>query len=105
LDRARRDAGRRGPGAHPATWAPGGPATAGDDSGPPAAADLSQEPSRLAAWGEFHEQIAALPDEEREAFDLLWYQGLSQAEAAELLGVSERTVKRRWQAARLKLHE
>jgi DNA-directed RNA polymerase specialized sigma24 family protein len=26
-------------------------------------------------------------------------------ESAEVLGVSERTVKRRWQAARLKLHE
>jgi DNA-directed RNA polymerase specialized sigma24 family protein len=33
------------------------------------------------------------------------YQGLSQAEAAELLGGSERTVKRRWQTARLILHE
>jgi DNA-directed RNA polymerase specialized sigma24 family protein len=33
------------------------------------------------------------------------YQGLSQAEAAELLGVAERTVKRRWQTARRKLHE
>jgi RNA polymerase sigma-70 factor (ECF subfamily) len=67
--------------------------------------DLSTEPSRLAAWAEFHEQIDALPEEEREVFDLLWYQGLNQAEAAELLGVSERTIKRRWQAARLRLHE
>jgi RNA polymerase sigma-70 factor (ECF subfamily) len=45
-----------------------------------------------------------MPDEEREIFDLLWYQGLSQAEAATLLKVSERTIKRRWQSARLKLH-
>ena len=37
--------------------------------------------------------------------DLLYYQGLTQAEAAEVLGVSERTVKRRWQAARLALHD
>ena len=105
LDLARHYYGPQGQGAHHATWAPDGSVTAGDDSGPLARADLSQEPSRLAAWGEFHEQIGALPDEEREAFDLLWYQGLSQAEAAELLGVSERTVKRRWQAARLRLHE
>jgi RNA polymerase sigma-70 factor (ECF subfamily) len=70
-----------------------------------AAADESQEPSRLAAWTEFHAQTEALPEEEREVFDLLWYQGLPQAEAAGLLGVSERTVKRRWQAARLRLHE
>jgi DNA-directed RNA polymerase specialized sigma24 family protein len=33
----------------------------------------------------------------------LWYQGLSQGEAAALLEVDVRTVKRRWQAARLKL--
>jgi RNA polymerase sigma factor (sigma-70 family) len=51
------------------------------------------------------DEVERLPDEEREIFDLLWYQGLSQAEAAALLHVSERTIKRRWQAARLKLHE
>jgi len=65
----------------------------------------AHDPARLAAWGEFHEKIGALPDEEREVFDLLWYQGLSQAEAAELLNVSERTIKRRWQSARLRLYE
>jgi RNA polymerase sigma-70 factor (ECF subfamily) len=63
------------------------------------------EAHRLAAWTEFHRQIERLPDEEREVFDLLWYQGLAQAEAASLLDVSERTVKRRWQSARLRLHE
>jgi RNA polymerase sigma-70 factor (ECF subfamily) len=67
--------------------------------------DAGGDPHRLATWTEFHRQIERLPDEEREIFDLLWYQGLSQAEAASLLNVSERTVKRRWQAARLKLHE
>ena len=58
----------------------------------------------MAAWAEFHRQAELLPDEEREVFDLLWYQGLSQSEASELLQVSERTVKRRWQSARLYLH-
>jgi RNA polymerase sigma-70 factor (ECF subfamily) len=67
--------------------------------------DAGSGPDRLAAWTEFHRQIERLPDEERETFDLLWYQGLSQAEAAALLNVSERTVKRRWQSARLRLHE
>ena len=105
LDLARHYYGPQGQGAHHTSWDPDGSATAQDDSGPAAPADLSQEPSRLAAWGEFHEQIGALPDEEREAFDLLWYQSLSQAEAAELLGVSERTVKRRWLSARLALRE
>ena len=39
--------------------------------------------------------IEALPDEEREAFDLVRIQGLTQVEAGQLLGVSTRTVKRR----------
>lgn len=67
--------------------------------------DVNDEPSRLAAWTEFHRYIDALPDEEREMFDLLWYQGLSQAEAAQVLQISERTIKRRWRSARLKLHD
>jgi RNA polymerase sigma-70 factor (ECF subfamily) len=67
--------------------------------------DAGGEPERLAAWTEFHRQIERLPEEERETFDLLWYQGLSQVEAAALLNVSDRTIKRRWQSARLKLHE
>ncbi|CAN5350173.1 hypothetical protein BH10PLA2_BH10PLA2_34610 [soil metagenome] len=66
---------------------------------------LSMEPGRLAAWTEFHAQVELLPPEEKEVFDLLWYQELSQAEAAALLDVSERTIKRRWQTARLQLHD
>jgi RNA polymerase sigma-70 factor (ECF subfamily) len=65
----------------------------------------AEEPAALAAWAEFHRQVDALPDEEREVFDLVWYQGLKHTEAADLLGVSARTVKRRWQAACLRLHE
>jgi len=49
--------------------------------------------------------VEALPDDEKEVFDLLWYQELTQAEAAALLNVSERTIKRRWASARLRLHE
>jgi len=60
---------------------------------------------RLAEWTEFHKQIETLPDELREVFDLLWYHGLTQTEAAAILGVTDRTVKSRWQKARLKLHE
>ena len=104
LDLAKHYYGPRGQGAHHATWGPGGSSATGSDS-EPAPHDPSDDPARLAAWGEFHERIGALPDEERAVFDLIWYQGLSQAVAAELLGVSERTVKRRWQAARLRLHE
>ena len=39
--------------------------------------------------------IGELPDEEREVFDLVRIQGMTQAEAAPLLGVSAATVKRR----------
>jgi RNA polymerase sigma-70 factor (ECF subfamily) len=56
---------------------------------------------KLRRWTEFHEAAARLPDDLRAVFDLLWYQGLSQAEAAGLLGVAVRTVKLRWMKARL----
>ncbi len=39
--------------------------------------------------------IANLPEDEREAFDLVRIQGLSQAEAGQVLGVSAMTVNRR----------
>jgi RNA polymerase sigma-70 factor (ECF subfamily) len=41
------------------------------------------------------EAIANLPEREREAFDLVRIQGLTQAEAAQVLGVSAPTVNRR----------
>jgi RNA polymerase sigma-70 factor (ECF subfamily) len=47
--------------------------------------------------------VAALADEEGQAFDLVWYQGLTLAQAAAALGVSERAFRRRWQAARVQL--
>jgi RNA polymerase sigma factor (sigma-70 family) len=68
----------------------------------PAADD---DPKDLEAWTAFHKQVEGLPSEEKEVFDLLWYQELSQAEAAGLLNVSERTIKRRWASARLRLHQ
>jgi RNA polymerase sigma-70 factor (ECF subfamily) len=39
--------------------------------------------------------IGELPEDEREAFDLVRVQGMTQTEAAEILGVSTATVKRR----------
>jgi RNA polymerase sigma-70 factor (ECF subfamily) len=41
------------------------------------------------------EGIDALPADEREAFDLVRVQGMTHVEAADLLGVAPRTVKRR----------
>jgi RNA polymerase sigma-70 factor (ECF subfamily) len=49
--------------------------------------------------------IEGLPEPEREVFDLVRIQGLTQAEAAAVVGVSERTVQRRLNRARLLLVE
>jgi RNA polymerase sigma-70 factor (ECF subfamily) len=68
-------------------------------------ASQTLEPAQLALWTEFHRRVQELPEEVQEVFDLIWYQGLKQNEAAELLGVSARTVLRRWQEACLKLHD
>jgi RNA polymerase sigma-70 factor (ECF subfamily) len=65
--------------------------------------DSSQDPAKLEWWSEFHRQVETLLPEEREVFELRWYQGLSSEEAAEILGVSLATVKRRWLQARLAL--
>jgi RNA polymerase sigma-70 factor (ECF subfamily) len=64
----------------------------------------AQEPEDLSEWTEFHERVENLPDIEREMVNLLFYEALTQEEAARLLGVNVRTVKRRWQSARMKLH-
>jgi RNA polymerase sigma-70 factor (ECF subfamily) len=95
LDLADRHQGPHGMGANHHTDPTGG-AVAGQP-------DVDEGPETVAEWAEFHRLIEQLPDEEREVFALLWYQGLTQEAAAELLGISLRTLKRRWQAARLTL--
>lgn len=59
----------------------------------------------LEKWAEFHHLAENLPEEEKEIVNLLWYQELTQDDAAKLLGISVRTIKRRWQSARIKLFE
>ena len=49
--------------------------------------------------------IEALPDDEREAFGLVRIQGMTQAEAAQVLGVSGKTVQRRLNRGLLSLAE
>jgi RNA polymerase sigma factor (sigma-70 family) len=103
MDLARHYYGPLGHGAHHASNA--GASNAEDSSVRSfAAVDSTYEPSRLAIWSEFHQHVESLPENEREVFDLLWYQGLTRAEAATLLGVNERTVLRRWQQARIQVH-
>ena len=101
-DLAKHYYGPQGDGANHATpnWKTHG--ASADESAAWQFSQLDDDPADLAIWTEFHAGVARLPDEERAAFDLLWYQELSQAEAAELLGISQRTLKRRWAAARLR---
>ena len=61
------------------------------------------EASTLASWGEFHQKVEQLKDDEHEVFSLIWYQGLSQESVAKTLNVSQKTVSRRWQQARSNL--
>jgi RNA polymerase sigma-70 factor (ECF subfamily) len=75
----------------------------GSKVNPVDAGDTTFDPVGLAEWAELHRQIEQLPEKEREVTELLWYHGLTQAEAARLLDVSERTVKSRWREARMKL--
>ncbi len=51
------------------------------------------------------EAIDGLPEDEREAFNLVRVEGLTQVEAAEVLGVSAKTVQRRLNRALLLLAE
>lgn len=100
IDLARRYYGPLGHGAHHASNGGGEPPLepakfAGTDT---------HEPSQLAIWSEFHEHIDALPDEDKALYDLLWYQGLGTTEVAKLLKVTDRTIQRRWQQLRLRLH-
>src|SRR5262249_35859613 len=65
----------------------------------------SDEPSTLLEWAEFHELVGQLREKEREIIHLVWYEGFTQQAAAEVLGVSERTVKSRWREAKLALKQ
>jgi len=68
-------------------------------------ADGTGEPSSLPEWTEFHSAVGKLPDGEKEAFQLRFYQELTQKEAASLLKISEPTLRKRYQAARIRLGE
>jgi RNA polymerase sigma factor (sigma-70 family) len=58
-------------------------------------------PSSYAEWSEFYEKIELLPEENKQLFDLLWFQGLSQVEAAKFLKIPLRTLRRRWMITRI----
>ncbi len=59
----------------------------------------------LDRWTAFHEQIERLPPELREVMSLTFYHGWTQQQIAELLQVSDRTIRRYWRDARRQLTE
>jgi len=61
------------------------------------------EPESLESWSRFHEAVENLPEDQREVVNLLWYEAISQPDAAALLEISLATLKRRWQSARITL--
>src|SRR5215204_538820 len=74
LDLARHYSGPENAAAHHESWA----AEPGQEHAAPDHSDLTNDPVELTDWCEFHEQVTALPDEEREVFGLIFYQGLTQ---------------------------
>ena len=78
----------------------------GSDSGVPAPepAAPAEDPDDLDRWCAFHEAVERLPVEQREVVGLIYYHGWVQAEVAEHLGLSKRTVQRHWAAALIALH-
>ena len=65
----------------------------------------STSPGSLLEWEHFHKTIQGLPEIEKSLFDLLYYQGLSQEEASEILNIPMRSLKRYWRNAKVKLYE
>jgi RNA polymerase sigma-70 factor (ECF subfamily) len=85
----------------------GPPCPNGDSSGNGPMAQIADrpfDPNDLEGWALFHQEVDKLPAREREVFNLLWYHGLIQEDAAEVLGVTRRTIITWWHNARLKLH-
>lgn len=65
---------------------------------------IEAEPTDVVEWTRFHESVEGLPADEREVFGMLYYEGVSQQDAATILGCSVRTVRRRWNDAKIRLH-
>jgi RNA polymerase sigma factor (sigma-70 family) len=94
VDFVRKYFGPRGAGTQERHVEPDGP----DD--PARAPDPADSPSDVALRAEIDEVIAGLPPEHLVMFDLLFYNRMTRADAADALGVSLSTVDHRWVAAR-----
>jgi RNA polymerase sigma-70 factor (ECF subfamily) len=101
LDLSRHFYGPQGEGANHASVA-GATDSQAAECAPPDRADDADD---LERWCAFHEAVAQLPAEEREVISLVFYHGWTQEQIAELFQVDVRTVRRRWQAACVRLAE
>jgi RNA polymerase sigma factor (sigma-70 family) len=99
IDLARRYQGPEGIGAnhHTDGTNPGGRLAA--------VAEGAGKPDSLEEWTAFHQAVGRLPEQETQVMDLLWYRGLTHAQAAEALGVATKTVQRRWASARIMIRD
>lgn len=66
-------------------------------------AESTEPVNELEMWSSFHEEVGKLPLEEREVVGLIYYHNWTRQEVADLFGVNERTVRRWWNSAILKL--
>jgi RNA polymerase sigma-70 factor (ECF subfamily) len=98
MDLARHFGGPQGQGAHHASRPPQETGSAWQPADANPDADLEK-------WTAFHREVENLPAEEREVVGLMFYNGMSSTEVAELFQVSDRTIRRRWNSAMLKLHQ
>lgn len=104
IDLARHYFGPEGMAAHHATPIWSANQDERPDAGPEHADGSTWDSAKLQTWTEFHQEVESLPEELKATFDLLWYQGLPQSEAAEVLGISKRTLERRWHEARMEIY-
>jgi RNA polymerase sigma factor (sigma-70 family) len=102
IDRLRHYYGPEGPGGKIESNALGGNSDSGVGPLYERGSD-THNPAEIAIMTDLWEQVEALPDEEREVFELLWTGELTQQQAATLLSISVKTVRSRYQRARMRL--
>ena len=100
IDLARHHFGPEGPAAHHETGFEAGEADGRQNQDSTRATITDEGPETVEAWSAFHQAVEQLPEAEQDVFQLVWYGGLEQAAASELLDVSLSTVQRRWYRAR-----
>lgn len=64
-----------------------------------------EEPDNIQEWVDFHQAVECLPRDEQEIVNLLFYDGLTQAQASEALGMPLRSLKRKWALVKVKLQK